>query len=430
MAFYIVYPSFRFFNMLDRTTFLKQEWRPLGRRLRPAKIQFDGAQFRRDIAAKALQTIGLYSPAALQSKIMKFLSKMFVTAGVLALLALPMAGRADVNTNEPPDFKEVYDLIRTHLAGESDTELNHEAAQGLLQQLHSKVALVNSQTAPEQNSHKLVLEKSALYDGPVGYLRIGRVGEGLASQISTAIKDLQASNHLKGIVVDLRYTDGHDYEQAVAVAGLFVNKELPLLDWGHGMVQSKPNPDAITLPMAVLMNQQTAGAAEALAAMLRSEDRAVLIGSTTAGEATMSQEFPLKDGRYLRIATSSVKLGNGDTLSSGVHPDISVPVKPEDERVYYKDPFKEVPSSAGLIASLVGEGAMNATNATTSHPRQINEAELMRERKANPGVELDGSLAPTTDAQAAAEKPVIHDPVLGRGLDLIKGISVIRRSHS
>ncbi|HZV36292.1 MAG TPA: S41 family peptidase [Verrucomicrobiae bacterium] len=361
---------------------------------------------------------------------MKFFSKMILGAAVLALLALPMAGRADVNTNDTPDFKEVYDLIRSHLAGESESELNRDAVQGLLQQLHAKVSLVNSESAPQQTSHALVLQKSALYDGPVGYLRVGRVGEGLANQLSSAVQGLEASNHLKGLVIDLRYADGHDYEQAVAVASLFVNKEMPLLDWGHGVVQSKPNSDPITLPVAVLINQQTAGAAEALAAMLRQEDRAVLIGSNTAGEATMTQEFPLKDGRYLRIATASVKLGNGETLANGVAPDISVPVRPEAERAYYQDPFKELPSSAGLIASLVGESAMNPTNGAITHPRQINEAELIRERKANPGAELDGSLAPTTDAQATAEKPVIHDPVLGRGLDLVKGISVMRHTHS
>jgi C-terminal processing protease CtpA/Prc len=359
---------------------------------------------------------------------MKFFRKMFFGASLFALATLPLAGRADVNTNATPDFREIYDLIRTHLAGETESDLNREAAQGLLQQLHSKVSVVASQTAPEKSSHALVLAKSALYDGPVGYLRVGRVGEGLANQISSAYKDLQASNRLKGLVLDLRFADGHDYAEAAAVADLFVSKEKPLLDWGHGVVQSKAKTDAINLPVAVLINQETAAGAEALAAMLRAESGAVLIGSSTAGEATMTQEFPLKDGRYLRIATAPVKLGNGQSLANGVSPDIAVPVKIEDERVYYQDPFKDLPSAAGLIASLVGENA--ATTNATNRPRQINEAELMRERKANPGAELDGSAAPTTEKEAEAEKPVIHDPVLGRGLDLVKGISVMRRAHS
>ncbi|MDB6022954.1 MAG: Peptidase [Pedosphaera sp.] len=365
---------------------------------------------------------------------MKFLRKMILGAAATALLALPMLGRADVNTNSAPDFKEVYDLIRTHLAGETEADLNRDAVQGLLHQLHSKVSLVGSENAPTASTDAPVLAKSSLYDGPVAYLRVGRVGEGLVNKIVAAYKELDGTNHLKGLVLDLRFADGHDYAEAAAVADLFITKEKPLLDWGHGVVQSKAKTDAISLPVAVLVNQETVAAAEALAAMLREDDRAILLGSNTAGEATMSQEFPLKDGGYLRIATAAIKLGNGEMLSAkGVKPDIQVSVKPEDERAYYADPFKEMPSSMALIASILGESSVNsATNGTNriAHPRQINEAELMRERKEKPGAELDGAPPPMTAREAEAEKPVIRDPVLGRALDLVKGISVIRRTHS
>lgn len=359
---------------------------------------------------------------------MKFLRQLFLSAGIFALVTLPVVGRADVNTNAP-DFKEVYDLIRAHLAGANDSQLNRDAVQGLLQQLRSQVAIVGSQGAAEPGTQSKVLAKSALYDGPVAYLRIGRVEQGLANQIVTAYRQLNATNKLKGLVLDLRFADGHDYAEAAAVADLFVSKAAPLLDYGRGVMQSKSKSDAITLPIAVLINQETSAAAEALAAVLREQDRAVLIGTNTAGRAHMSQEFPLKDGQFLRIATAPIKLGNGQELSSqGIAPDIRVSVRPEAERVYFQDPFKDIPSNSGLIASLVGENAA-ATN-RASHPRQINEAELMRERKANPGAELDGSAAPTTEKETEAEKPVIHDPVLGRGLDLVKGIAVVRRSHS
>lgn len=365
---------------------------------------------------------------------MKFLRQLILGAGVLAFIALPVASRADVASNAVPDFQEVYDLISKHLAGESETQLNRDAVQGLLQQLHNKVTLVPrpGATGAPAASNAPVLTKSSLYDGPVAYLRVGHVGEGLASQITTSLQKLEAStNHLKGLVLDLRYADGHDYGQAAAVADLFASKEKPLLDWGKGMVQSKPKAEPITLPVAVLINGQTTAAAEALAAALRELDRGILIGTNTAGQAAMSQEFPLKDGQYLRIATSAIKLGSGEALSSkGVTPDISVSVKAEDELAYYNDPFKELPSSSGLIASLVGESAAGATNAT-NHGRsvRINEAELMRERKANPGVELDGSTPPSPGSEPTVEKPVVHDPVLGRALDLVKGISVVRQSH-
>src|SRR5579885_1253833 len=102
---------------------------------------------------------------------MKFLRQTIFGAATAALLALPATGHAEVGTNSTPSFKEVYDLIREHLAGETEADLNRDAVQGLLQQLHSKVSLVANQTSPTATSDAPVLVKSALYEGPVAYLR-------------------------------------------------------------------------------------------------------------------------------------------------------------------------------------------------------------------------------------------------------------------
>jgi hypothetical protein len=60
---------------------------------------------------------------------------------------------------------------------------------------------------------------------------------------------------------------------------------------------------------------------------------------------------------------------------------------------------------------------------------------LMRERKERPGVsvedlDLGPSRADGAESQSEAEKPVIRDPVLGRALDLVKGISLLGRTQS
>jgi len=353
---------------------------------------------------------------------------MILGAGVVTLLSHPMKGRADVTTNAVPDFKEVYDLVHSHLAGESEADLNHAAVQGLLNQLHSKVWLDNGQSETNAASGGPLLAKSSLYDGPIAYLRIGRVGEGLASQVSAALKDLKGTNQLKGIIFDLRFADGHDYAAAASVADLFTSRAMPLLDWGNGYVRSTAKADAITLPVAILVNQETAAAAEAMAAVLRANDRGVILGANTAGEATVGREFPLKNGQRLRIATAAVKLADGETLSAnGVKPDIQVNVRPEDEKAYFADPFKELASSANLTAGINGNGAK--TNGTNRLLR-TTEADLIRERKERPGMELEYSSSSPSAREGEAEKPMVRDPVLGRALDLIKGIAVIRQAHS
>jgi hypothetical protein len=301
-------------------------------------------------------------------------------------------------------------------------------------ELHSRVSLVSGLADTNRAGDSPTLAKSLVFDGAVGYLRVGHVGEGLAGQISAACKVWAAgTNAVKGLVLDLRYAGGRDYAAAAAVANLFVGKAQPLLDWGNGAVRSDAKSDAINLPVAVLVNRQTSGAAEALAGVLRQDDDAVILGSNTAGEATIDEEFPLTTGQRLRIATATVKLGNGQTLSErGLTPDIAVTIAPEDERAYYDDPFRDIERPLNLASSFTGGGTNAAATNHNQGPR-LTEADLIRERTERPGLDMD--YAPLyTDAAASAsggapQKPVVRDPVLGRALDLIKGISAVLRTQ-
>jgi C-terminal processing protease CtpA/Prc len=271
----------------------------------------------------------------------------------------------------------------------------------------------------------VVVTKSALFEGKIGYLRITRVEEGLEKAISEGYEKVGSTNKLNGVVLDLRYASGENYAAAAAAAELFLKKERPLLDWGKGLVRSKERSDAISLPVATLVNGQTAGAAEALAAILRETGTALILGSKTAGHAMIAQDYPLKEGGCLRIATAPIQLGDGSALPlDGLKPDISVAVSPEDERQYYSDAFKELPKPS----LLAGPVQSNQTNSTNRNRRtRFNEAELVRERRDGfaPDLEL-----PPGSGEDGVEKPVVRDPVLARALDVLKGLAVVRQSHS
>jgi hypothetical protein len=368
-----------------------------------------------------------FPPAHPNIKFMKLSGRTIVGAVLAGLLGFAVAGRAE-GTNAAPDFKEVYDLIRSKLAGQSDEDLNRAAVQGLLNQMHAKVSLVSNTSETNAASENPPSVKVAIYDGPIACLRVDRVADGLADKVANACKQLSATNKLKGLVLDLRFADGHDYAAAAATADLFLSRDMPLLDWGNGVVRSKAKTNAINLPVVVLVNHQTAAAAEALAAVLRESDQALILGANTAGEATIGKDFPLKNGQFLRIATAAIKLGGGDALTgAGIRPDILVLVKPEDEKEYFADPFKELPLPGGLVASL--EGTPPGTNTTSRTRTRTTEADLIRERKERPGMELE--YTPFPDAgQGDADKPVVRDPVLGRALDLITGIAALRPSRT
>jgi hypothetical protein len=348
---------------------------------------------------------------------------------VFAWVTVIFAGTVGLGAEPPgetPAFKEVYDLIRTNLAGTSESELNRAAVQGLLATLAPKVALVTNGPTVTSTGAEPLLGKPNVFDREIAYFRIGRVGEGLASSLHETYQALAATNKLKGIILDLRYTDGADYGSAAGTADLFIKKERPLINWGNGVVRSHEKNDAIGVPLAVLVNRQTARAAEALAAILRDTGAGLILGSQTAGQAMIAQEFSLSNGQRLRISTASIELGEGTAFPlRGLAPDIAVDVNAEEERAYYADAFKAIPKST-LIASanLSLTNQVTSTNRPSRRPR-FNEAELVRERRE--GATRDSDAPP--ERAEEAELPVVHDPVLARAIDLLKGLAVVRQSR-
>jgi C-terminal processing protease CtpA/Prc len=351
---------------------------------------------------------------------------------LLAVLVLLAAGQpalpAETKAEAPqaPNFQEVYDLVRNHLAGMSETQLNQAAVQALVSSLGPRVVLVTNDVAAKARKEAPLVARSSLFEGGIAYVRIERVGDGLATAVRDACKKLGMTNKLNGLILDLRYAGGDDYASVAATAQLFLNKEQPLLDWGSGMVRARENADAISPPVAVLVNRQTARAAEALAAVLREAGAALILGNRTAGQAMAAQEFPLKNGDRLRIATAPIQLGNGSTLSAqGLKPDIAVDVTPEEERAYYADAYR-LPGRTDLLAG----GNTSLTNGTAGTNRPLrrprfSEAELVRERR-----EGIGEADITALRERGPETPLVSDPALARALDLLKGLALVRQSRS
>jgi hypothetical protein len=358
----------------------------------------------------------------MQVRIHSLLAGLLVWAGGQAgLRAQARAGDA-----QAPEFKEVYDLIRAHLAGMTEGQLNQAAVGALVSGLAPRVSLVTNAAAGDAAGEAPLISKSSVFEGDILYLRLGRVGDGLANAISAVCSKPGTTNKLKGVALDLRYAGGDDYAAAAAAADLFVKKDQPLLNWGNGLVRSKEKSDPIALPVAVLVNRQTAGAAEALAAALRQTGAGLILGGRTAGQAMVAQDFPLKNGERLRIATAPIQLGDGSALSErGLKPDIAVEVSPEDERAYYGDAFKAMEKTnllAGGGLSLTNQ--VNGTNRAARRAR-FNEAELVRERRE--GV----SEADITALRLREpEKPMVQDPALARALDLLRGLALVRQSRS
>jgi hypothetical protein len=337
---------------------------------------------------------------------------LWLLAGSLLAGTQTLPGKSTETEPDPlPPFPQLFELIRTNLAGETDASLNRSAVQGLLRELSPRVSVVEAGADPLPSPTNLV-QDATLLRGRVAYLRVGTVHRGLAGALREEFDRLSRSNGLNGLVLDLRFASGEDYPAAVDVADLFLEQEVPLINWGEGLKRSKDKDNAITLPMAVLINRETAAAAEALAGMLRQTGAGLLFGSPSSGTAGVAREFPFAEGERLRIVVSQVQLGDARRIDTdGLKPDVEVLIDLERERALLADPL-----SAGMTA-----GPPLASTSTNSGRFRVDEADLVRRWRGEALTRED--LAKPTRTMG----PESRDPVLVRALDLMEGLAILRQ---
>jgi hypothetical protein len=346
------------------------------------------------------------------------------TRGIWAGLALIgvaslFCGRS-ADAADTPDFQEVRKLVLEHLKGVNENDLNRAAVEGLLNAFYPRIALVTNQLDQALDAASGAIAKTVVFERAYGYVRLTSVPAGLARALGSTISELESKQKLAGLILDLRFADGFDFRESAAIADLFLETEQPLLKWTGTSLSSTTKTNAIGLPVTVLVNRQTTGAAEALAGVLQWTGVSLTIGSPTAGQARVYREFPLNNGQKIRVASQTVELGDGTALTdTGLTPDLVVTVDADVERAHLEDPFATKGESAGTAA--LGADGIAGSEASGRERRCLNESELIRMR----GETLGTGPKEPEEKQA----PLITDPSLARALDFLKGWAALKRQR-
>ncbi len=147
--------------------------------------------------------------------------------------------------------------------------------------------------------------------GGVASIRLSRVGPGIADTVRRAIEELR-SQGVKSLMLDLRGTaqGGSDLASGTAMADLFLDRGAVLavsrMRRASGMdnvTDTAPSPFA-GMPLAVLIDAGTAGAAEVLAGALQDHDRAIVLGQESYGRGATWSRFSLGNGAVLTLTTA------------------------------------------------------------------------------------------------------------------------------
>ena len=329
----------------------------------------------------------------LRKQAMSAIGKSVVLGAVLAAFAQDLWAKSPTASR----LEEIYSVIRTNLTGIDREQFEKEAIRSLIRRTGGNAELVRKRPIDRGP----LMEPSKVYEQSFGYLRIRNVEAGLAEAIESGVAALQPKGELGGLMLDLRFAQGRDYQAAVLAADKFLSSERTQLVVGERHLRSTATEKPISGPITVLVNSETEGAAEALAAILQRNRIGLVIGSKTAARTKAFSEFTLRDGDKLRVATGEVKFDDGSPVSvKGLSPDIPVRVNPDHERLFFSDAY--------------------ATPSGRKQRRRVNEAQLVRQlrQKLNPGEKVES----VAEIDAGKE---VFDPVLGRALDLLKGLKSV-----
>lgn len=162
----------------------------------------------------------------------------------------------------------------------------------------------------------------------VADIAIGSFSDGTAANVKAALAEAKKQGATR-FIIDVRDDPGGLLDESVAVSSLFLSSGTVLVQRdAHGdehryLVQS--GAVETSDPLVVLINHNTASAAEIFAAALRDNHRSQLIGSTTLGTGTVLSTYRLLDGSALLLGTAEWLTPNGQSLwKKGVSPDVSV----------------------------------------------------------------------------------------------------------
>lgn len=164
--------------------------------------------------------------------------------------------------------------------------------------------------------------------GDLGYIRVSYFDADTAERFSEAMKNLESKNP-KGLIVDLRGATGGNIASAEKISGWFSpNRMLAVLvksrnrkTFIHTPAQG---PDIWTKPVALLVDKSTSRAPEVLAASLRENGVAKLVGEKTYGDFMDTTVMDLADGSAVMMSTGKYLTGKGvDYNTKGLPVDVS-----------------------------------------------------------------------------------------------------------
>ena len=160
-------------------------------------------------------------------------------------------------------------------------------------------------------------------DNNIGYIRVSKFSRNVSKDFKMALEEFKKHEGLKGIVVDLRKNSGGLLSSAIKIVDYFTERGELILsskgktnksnrEWKSRMKPIIPN----EMPLAILIDKNSASASEIVSGALQDLDRAVVIGEKSFGKGLIQHPYDLNDTLTLKITTAKYYLPSGRLIQT------------------------------------------------------------------------------------------------------------------
>lgn len=197
--------------------------------------------------------------------------------------------------------------------------------------------------------------ESRMLDEKTGYVAVREFDLITVEQFKKAVDDL-TEDGMKQLVIDLRNNPGGILDSAVAMVDYLIPDDMKDFKKGEGKslivytadrneegeTYTASDGHAVDLPIAILVNGDSASASEVFTGAMKDYERAVVVGTTSYGKGIVQNLIPLGDGSAIKLTTAHYYTPSGfDLHEKGITPDVEVQldeqlrtqavIRPEDD---------------------------------------------------------------------------------------------------
>lgn len=255
------------------------------------------------------------------------ISKRFGYAAVVAALPGGAADKAGIETGdiiEAIENKSTRDMslaeIEGRLSGAPGSRVNVTIVR-VRRAEPSKLVII-------RDTEKIPPAGDKLLNDSIGYIKLDALPRDKSLEVTAKVQQLQKQG-AKKLILDLRNCAAGDEKEGVALANLFLNHGTIAYVQGQKYPRETFNADpqkAISnLPLAVLVNRGTAGAAELAAGALLENARADVLGEKTFGVGSIQKLLEIPDGSALLLSVAKYYTPGGKAIQdTAITPNITV----------------------------------------------------------------------------------------------------------